>query len=454
MAAQKKRNLLLVTSIEATEKQFRRLYDQTNFTIDAIPDIHKVLKRFERKMYDILVISGETFSNLPEEYFDILKIISHDNPSTMIIFLVDKKEVKLAITAMEFGGYQYAKYPVADDELTLLIETAIHQTPAASAKLQKADKKNRFQQFIGGSAPMQQVYKQIGQAAETDITILLLGETGTGKDLAAQAIHRLSRRESEPFLPVNLGAFPPELVASELFGHEAGAFTGARQSRKGVFEQGKCGTVFLDEIDAVNQKVQVSLLRLIEQKKFTRLGGDRYLNNKARLIAASNSDLIDLVEKGNFRQDLYYRLDVFRIQIPPLRERMEDLELLTDSMISMYNNDFTKHIRNIRNDCLQILRQYDWPGNVRELKNVIQRAVLVCDGPEITPDHLPARLQKEKPDKASISIPVGRTLAEVEREVIMSTLRLTNDNRKLTAEMLGISRRTLYDKLNKYNLNT
>jgi len=282
--------------------------------------------------------------------------------------------------------------------------------------------------------------------------VLITGETGTGKDLAAQAIYRSGSRSGGPYLPVNLGALPRELVASELFGHEKGSFTGAAQQREGIFERAHGGTVFLDEIGSVDEKVQVSLLRLLEQKRFQRLGGRQSLTSDVRLIAATNDDLSEAVRRGAFREDLFYRLDVFHIEMPPLRERQGDVPLLIDTFLKRYNDTFRKSIRGIAPECVSIFENYDWPGNVRELKNVIQRAVLVCTDAVLAPEHLPPRLLPDQAERPSVAFEIGTPLADIEREMISLVLAFTNNNRKRAAEVLGISRRTLYNKLARYDL--
>jgi len=269
---------------------------------------------------------------------------------------------------------------------------------------------------------MQDVYRQIRQAAVTDMPILLVGETGTGKDLAAQAIHEKSERKDGPYVAVNLGALPSELVGSELFGHEKGAFTGAIGQRVGKFEEAQDGTVFLDEIATIDAKVQVSLLRLIEQKTFHRLGGKTTIRTNARLITASNQNLTDLVESGRFRKDLFYRLDVFRIALPPLRDRGGDVVLLIDGFLKRFNRSFQKNIVGVAPECISLLESYDWPGNIRELKNVIQRAVLVCEGEVLLPDHLPPRFRPGKPAPTKVAFEIGTPLQEVEREMIVRAL--------------------------------
>ncbi len=306
--------------------------------------------------------------------------------------------------------------------------------------------------FTGCSSKMRQIYNQIRKAASIDISILLQGETGTGKDLAAQTIHCLSDRSEGPFIPVNLGALPSEMVASELFGHEKGSFTGAIAQRKGKFEQAKNGTIFLDEIESIDENVQVSLLRLVEEKNFYRLGGKRRIATNARLTVASNENLEILVRQGAFREDLFYRLNVFPIYLPPLRKRKEDIPILVTEFVARQNRLLNKQITRIALESLRMLETYDWPGNVRELKNAIQRAVLLCDGEELRPEHFPARLQTEPSPLPVISVRVGTPLEEVERALILHTLEVVDNNRTEVAKLLGISRRALYNRLRKHQI--
>lgn len=312
---------------------------------------------------------------------------------------------------------------------------------------------NGFNGIIGNSSAMIAVYEQIRKAAETEIPVMVLGETGTGKDLVAQTIHSLSKRRSKPFLPVSLGAIPRDLVGSELFGHEKGSFTGATEMRQGVFEQGNDGTVFLDDIDAIDEKTQVSLLRLIETQTFSRLGGNQQQSTNARLIVASNADLKESIHSGQFRKDLFYRLDVFRIRLPLLMERNGDIELLTEAFIKRYNKSFGKAILGIKKECSAAMQSYQWPGNVRELKNVIQRAMLICEDDKIRLDHLPARFRSTSVKRNSkVTFKVGTPLENIMKEMILHALAEASNNRTFAAKLLGISRRSLYDKIRRYQI--
>ena len=316
---------------------------------------------------------------------------------------------------------------------------------------------NQFEGMLGVSLPMLEVFQRIVDAASADIPVLITGETGTGKDLVAGAIHNRSRRKDKPFVAVNMGAMPAELIASELFGHEKGAYTGAIGMRRGSFEQANGGTIFLDEISTMDEKCQVSLLRVLETKMFPRVGGEKGIPVDVRVIAATNEDLEEAIKKNRFREDLYYRFDVFRIHLPPLRERSGGLTALTHYFLAEFGRMYNKNLRAVSAEALRCLESYSWPGNVRELKNVIQRAVLVAKGEELTPELLPTRIRNAgKSDResllASFPIHVGMTLEAAEKEFVAMTLASAAGNKKKAASILGISRRALYDKLKRHKL--
>lgn len=314
-----------------------------------------------------------------------------------------------------------------------------------------------FEGMVAISLPMRAVIQRAVEAASSDIPVLITGETGTGKDLVAAAIHKRSERRDKAYIPVNTGAMTSELIASELFGHEKGAYTGALDRRPGLFEQADGGTIFLDEISTMDEKTQVSLLRVLEEKTFRRVGGDKDIHVDVRVIAATNENLEEAIQQRRFREDLYYRLDVFRISLPALRERPGAVTLLTDHFVSHFDAMYNKNVRRVSPETYRCLRRYSWPGNVRELKNVIQRAVLMAKGEELTPDVIPGRIRDaagaDTPSQeAALPIQVGMTLEAVEKEFVTRTLVSTGGNKKEAAAILGISRRALYNKLKKHGL--
>ncbi len=410
----------------------------------------------ETEFFDIVLITSDAFREGEVEGIDLLEVVRQTSPSTQILFLAHPWHIEDAMAALQADSYQYLRLPVGDEELRLTIRTAVEKRTVFPREEvgKKPEKQFVFEEMYGQAGVMQEVFRQIRQAASTDMPVLLVGETGTGKEMAARAIHRHSDRRDGPYIPVNAGAIPSELVASELFGHEKGAFTGARERSKGKFELAKDGTLYLDKIGSVDLKVQVSLLRIIEQKRFHRLGGSRAISTNARRIAAPNEGLFDAVEEGRFREDLFYRLDVFRITLPPLRDRREDIPLLIDEFVKRYNRDFDKTMAGISPECVRVMQAYNWPGNVRELKNVIQRAVLVSEADVLLREHLPSRFQnlKGRPARREVTFEIGTPLDQMEREMIVRTLAASRNNRKQTAEVLGISRRALYNKLRKHGI--
>ncbi len=446
--------IICATKTADLKGRISRLFPDKNTRVDFEPNLDRVLERFEEASYDVLLITSVAVRAGEVDGIELLDIVTARSPSTQILFLAEERDLRLAMSSLTAGAYQYATLPIMDAELKLLIEAALENIPCGLPSLPNPKGKDRakLEDLVGQSAPMQQVYRQVRQAAATDIPVLLLGETGTGKDLAAAAIHRQGDRSDERFSPIHLGALPAELVASELFGHEKGAFTGATERSAGVFEQTRNGTIFLDEISTLDERVQIALLRVIEHKRFQRLGSRRTVKANTRIIAATNEDLARAVRKGTFREDLFYRLDVFAITMPPLRERHGDIPLLVDHFMRQYNRVFGRSVSGVSPECIALLGAYEWPGNVRELKNVVQRAVLICPGEVITSEHLPPRFRPGKKLRNQVTFDVGTPLREVEREMVAQALASTGNNRTETAQLLGISRRALYNKLQKYAL--
>ncbi len=446
--------IMVVDLSAGLEERLGVVFPRRKVEVVRESDTDRVLSRFGTENYDVMILTSEAYMAGRISGDELLEELAAKSPVTQVLFLAEPRHIGVAMSALKAGSYQYARLPIGDEELKLLIETALEKRPryGESLLLGETRREYRLGRIIGRCAPMQEVYRQIRQAASADMPVLLLGDTGTGKDLAAQAIHNLSARASAAYVPVNLGALPPELVASELFGYEKGAFTGALTQTKGKFEMAEGGTIFLDEISTVDEKVQVGLLRLIEQKKFHRLGGRRAISNNARIIAASNEDLARAVELGAFREDLYYRLDVFRITMPALNERSGDIRFLIEEFVKLFNKSFQKNILEIDPDFLALLEAYGWPGNVRELKNVIQRAVLVCNQEVLTPEYLPPRFLLDRPSPTRVSFEIGTPLDEIEKQMVLRALAATGNNRKKAAELLGISRRAIYNKLRKHNI--
>jgi DNA-binding NtrC family response regulator len=350
---------------------------------------------------------------------------------------------------------------LSDEELISLVEGQLpfDTTGGASQLLSnEVSVPIEFEGLIAVGLPMRAVIRRIMDAAAVDIPVLITGETGTGKDLIAAAIHKRSPRMNHPYIPVNTGAIARELIASELFGHERGAFTGAQETRPGIFEQADQGTVFLDEIATMDEKSQVSLLRVLEEKTFRRVGGSRNIGVDVRIIAATNEDLEKNVAEKRFREDLFYRLNVFHINVPPLRARLPGaITVLTDHFVARFAAVYRKDIERVSPETYRLLRRYPWPGNVRELKNVIQTALLMAEGKELKPEFIPERIRhavagSDGRSEPTCSFRVGASLRTVQKEFIRVTLSHMNGNKKLAASILGISRRALYNKMKRLNL--
>lgn len=311
-----------------------------------------------------------------------------------------------------------------------------------------------FDGIIGKTTVMKSVFKLIEQVAKTNVTVLLFGESGTGKELVSYSIHKRSNRAKKPFVPMNMGAISPELVISELFGHEKGSYTGATERKAGRFERANTGTLFMDEISTMDHRTQISLLRVLETKRVHPIGARNSIPVDVRVIGATNKELLDLVKAGLFREDLYYRFNVFSIQLPPLRNRKEDIPLIANYYIEQFSKRYKKKIKSLSEQVIDYLYQYDWPGNVRELKNVVHRAVVLCDGTDLEINHFPSRVvtQSEEEGGAFFKLKIGSTLQDAERLIISQTLVHTNGNKQKAAQLLGISRKSLYNKIEKYKL--
>ena len=390
----------------------------------------------------------------------VLKAVRAELPAAAVILLTGHASVETAVTAMKEGAYDYLTKPVEPRRLSLLLEKAVEKAQMAreviALRRQVRDVRGQGS-LLGGSPAMREVYRLIDQAAATPVPVLISGGTGTGKELAARTIHELSARRPHQFVAVNCSAIPETLLESELFGHEKGAFTGALQRREGYFELADGGTLFLDEITEMSPRLQTKYLRVLQDGFVRRLGAKGELRVDVRIIAATNRDPAEAVKDGKLREDLYYRLNVLAIEMPLLRQRRDDIPLLIEEFIREFNEKYGKSIRAVDEASLRLLQQHDWPGNVRELRNMIERAVVQCAGPEITVEMLrfgptssspAAALPEERPD--SVVLPLGTKLDQAERELILRTLKANNDNKTRAAEVLGVSPKTLHNKLQRY----
>jgi len=382
----------------------------------------------------------------------LLAEIKRLHPETNVIIMTAFGSVESAIEAMKQGAYDYVMKPVKSDEIALIAQKAVREALLRKELLwlrKAVEKEYSFNQILGKSKPMQAVFELIRRITPSPSNVLITGESGTGKELVARAIHYNSPRAQGPFIPVNCAAIPEHLLESEMFGHVKGAFTDAKMDRKGLFEEAQGGTLFLDEISELPMSLQAKLLRALQEKEIRRVGGSRSIPVDARVIAATNLDLTGQVKAKQFREDLYYRLNVIEVHMPPLRERTEDIPVLTVHFVKKYAEPMKKPVGGLTEGALALLMDYAWPGNVRELENVIERGVTLTRGDKIAPEDLPQAVRGHSGDLQMVeeAAEKTRTLADVERAYILRVLEKTAGNKYQAAQILGIDRKTLYRKL-------
>ena len=403
-------------------------------------------KRFQKGDID-LVISDLRMPGLSGE--ELLEKIQAESPGTPVIILTGHGTVETAVNAMRLGAWDFLTKPVNLDYLSLLVKQALdnRELVLKHRRLEEElSRHKRFEDIIGNSAAMRRVFDTTGRAAPTKASILITGESGVGKELVADAIHCLSPRKDKPLIKVHCAALAASLLESELFGHEKGAFTGAVARKRGRFELANGGTLFLDEIGEIDQNLQIKLLRVLQEKKFERVGGEETIEADVRIVAATNKDLKEEIEKGNFRDDLYFRLNVVNIHVPPLRERKDDLPLMITAFLKEFASENGKNIEGISDKARSCLYAYDWPGNIRELRNCMESAVVMSRGKLITEEDLPPSLRKAS-DEGWIRIPMGTSMEEAERIIIRETVSAHKGNQSKAAEILGIGRKTIHRKI-------
>ena len=448
---------LLIVDDEKTQREGLRAALEEHYDVYLAEDAKAAMELLEREHFDVLL----TDFRLPSE--DGMKLITRakslPRPPICILMTAYGSE-ELAVEAMKRGADDYiAKARLQIDELEMRINRALRQRNLETENValhQRLDAKFRMENVIGESPAMQSVLEIVRQAAPARATVLLLGESGTGKELIAKLIHQLSPRAKQPMVAVHCGALPPTLLESELFGHEKGAFTGAHERRIGRFEQAQGGTLFLDEIGEIDPPTQIKLLRFLGERTFERVGSNKTLTADVRLVAATNKNLEEMVKAGTFREDLFFRLRVIEIHLPPLRERPEDLPLLAQTFLKEFAAENEKAVTGFSSDTMEILRKYPWPGNVRELRTSVEHAVVLCRGDKITPRDLPPAVRNgtaaPAPAAAATIVRDQPTLKAAEKEMVVRALKENAGSRTLAAKQLGMSRRTLHRKLHEHQL--
>jgi len=432
---------------------------QAGYDVDEAKDGKKAIKGIDAGSYDLVL----TDLNLPK--LDGMKVLRHvldESPDTICIILTGFGTIKGSVEAIKMGAFDYISKPVKSDEIVIVVEKALNYRRLERENVllkQQLRKKYQFENFIGDSKPIQKVFELIEKVADTDSTVLITGESGTGKELIAKAIHYNSYRRDNPMVVINCGAIPEELLESELFGHEKGAFTGAHKMRVGRFELANGGTIFLDEIGDMSPNLQVKLLRVLQEQKFERVGGTRTLEIDVRIIAATNKNLINAVNRGTFRQDLYYRLNVIPIKVPPLRHRKSDIPLLIDFFFKRIDPRKRNGISGFSSEAGDALVAYDWPGNVRELENMVERMSILANGGQVELEDIPESIKGKgaKIDAVEVTIPkdgivFDQAVEEYEKKLILEALNETNWVKTKAAKLLNINRTTLIEKMKKKNL--
>jgi DNA-binding NtrC family response regulator len=442
--------VLIVEDEPSTRLGLTELVRTWGFITDSAADGEEALQRIS-VFRPTIIISDLVMPNMGG--LELLRALKDEGGDLTIVILTAQGTVETAVEAIKEGAYDYLTKPIEPQRLKILLDKIVErQDTIREVKVLRKQLRDHgtFGRMIGSSQQMRKVYQVVEQAAPTSASVLIWGESGTGKELVAQTIHQLSPRAQMPFVPINCAAIPETLLESEIFGHEKGAFTGASDRREGCFELADRGTLFLDEIAEMTPATQVKLLRVLQERKFRRLGGRNEQSVDVRVIAATNVNPADAVKNAKLREDLYYRLNVFAMELPPLRHRKEDLPLLIQSFLAEFNERNNKKVSALDPAAMRILEQYNWPGNVRELRNVIERAVILSQGEFVDPKHLPP-LVTDSPDvvKPTLSLAPGTTVEEAERRLILMTLEHTRDNKTRAAEILGISLKTLHNKLNK-----
>lgn len=441
--------LILIVDDEETQRiVLKKLLSREGYDVEIASSGVDALTKFKEVIADVVV----TDIRMPDiSGLELFKEVKRLNPDTAVILMTAYGSIESAVQAMADGALYYLTKPIDPNQLKLLIKKALENRSTTNVNGQTIHQKYGFGQIVGQSPKMQEVYSSLKRVAESDVTVLLLGETGTGKELAANAIHYNSPRKDHPFVKVSCATLPETLLESALFGHEKGAYTGADTRQIGMFEKADKGTIFLDEIGDINQNVQIKLLRFLQEKTFERVGSTQPIKVDVRVIAATNVDIEKAVEEMKIRRDLYYRLNVVQIKMPPLRERKEDIPLLVDHFLEKHKNKAGGKIKKVSDEVMSIFEAHDWPGNVRELENCIERAIVMGKDDVIQPYDLPNYLVSiyyQNPSASNMN-----SLDNIERSLIIKALKKSGGNQVEAAKILGISRRKLQYRMGKYGIS-
>jgi two-component system response regulator HydG len=444
--------ILVVDDEESHRMMLRAHLEEDGFEVVEASDGHEAVQRVENRFFDLVLID----IRMPKmDGMEALRQIKHFNPSIPVIMMTAYGSIDSAVETLKSGAEDYLTKPLDMDELLIKVHRSLRFRQLEEENLlhrERLGTRFDFSSIIGKSPRMKELFEMLSMVAPTDATVLLLGESGTGKEIVANAIHQNSQRMEMPYVKVSCAALPETLLESELFGHERGAFTGAMSKKKGRFELADSGTIFLDEIGEMSLLTQTKILRVIQEMEFESVGGTKTIQVDVRIITATNKDLDEEVRKGRFREDLYYRLNVVPITIPPLRERKEDIPILAEHFLRIYREKNRRTITGFEPRVMDAFIRYPWPGNVRELENIVERTVIMCRRDMISTHDLPPTITGSQQQEGESEFISGPKLEDVEREAIVRTLRHTGGNRTRTAIVLGITRKTLQNKIKGYGI--
>ncbi len=443
--------ILIVDDEESTRELFAELLQRWGYEVDETADGHGALKIAAETHPDV-IISDLVMPKL--DGLALVRSLREEQPDTPVVIITGKGTIDAAVEAVREGVFDFVEKPLDPARLKVILQRALekkqtlHEMQVLRRRLGQVDSGVGL---VGNSPPMRRAMELMEKVAPSKASVVITGQSGTGKEMVARAVHQLSPRRDRPFIAINCSAIPASLIESEMFGHERGAFTGADQRRLGAWELADGGTLFLDEIGEIPIELQAKFLRVLEEERLRRLGGKSEIMVDVRVISATNRDLKEEIKAGRFREDLYFRLNVFHIGLAPLKERKDDIPVLVQHFIDRFSKDAGKKLQGVTPQAMKRLTDYAWPGNIRELRNTLERAVILCGADVIDTEHLPGELASGGGESAYLKLPYGLPLREIEKEYILATLTRLTNNKARTAQALGISEKTLYNKLYRYS---
>ncbi|HYY52328.1 MAG TPA: sigma-54 dependent transcriptional regulator [Myxococcales bacterium] len=446
-----KARILIVDDEESTRELFAELLQRWGYDVDQTADGHGALKLAAETHPDV-IISDLVMPKL--DGLALVRALREEQPDTPVVIITGKGTIDVAVEAVREGVFDFVEKPLDPARLRVILQRALekketlHEMQVLRRRLGQVDSGVGL---VGNSPPMRRAMELVEKVAPSKASVVITGQSGTGKEMVARAIHQLSPRRDKPFIAINCSAIPATLIESEMFGHERGAFTGAEQRRLGAWELADGGTLFLDEVGEIPIELQAKFLRVLEEERLRRLGGKSEIAVDVRVISATNRELKDEIKAGRFREDLYFRLNVFHINLAPLKERHEDIPVLVQHFIDRFAREAGKKLHGVSPQAMKRLTDYGWPGNIRELRNTLERAVILCGSGVIEAEHLPSELAAGGGESAYLKLPYGLPLREIEKEYILATLTRLQNNKARTAQALGISEKTLYNKLYRYS---